>query len=117
MIDSREMVPSDLVKYVSQPVAMEFAHALAQLLTECEKEEIKIKVVKFYMGGFQVLFEDMPGDAICHEGSYAHAFGYWETAGMPWDYGDVSTHSTETLVLLIKEYLAGGDWESVAKND
>jgi len=36
---------------------------------------------------------------------------------MPWDYGDVSTHSTETLVLLIKEYLAGGDWESVARNE
>lgn len=114
--EDREMVPYDLVKYVPQTIPIEFVHALSTLVTECEKEKVEIKEVKFYMTGFQVMFAKMPGDAICHEGSHAHTYGMWETAGMPWDYGDVSVHSAETLTLLIKEYLAGGDWESVAKN-
>ena len=117
MIDLSEMIPRGTVKFIPQKIDPAFVDALVTLKNECNKEKIEFNEIRFYQGGFSITFKNMPGDVVCHEHSYGHNFSMWESYGMPWDLDDVSVHSSETLVLLIKEYLAGGDWESVAAKE
>lgn len=82
-------------------IAMEYVNALCDLIFECETYEIKIKEVRFLHGGFQVYFEGWNGDAICHNYSYGHESGMWETFGFPWDGDDVSVWSAEDLAAML----------------
>lgn len=71
------------------------------LMNLCEKNHINITKVEIFLNGFIIHFEDYPGDAILHDFSIGKENYLWETIDFPWDYGDVSTHSTNTLVELL----------------
>ena len=88
---------------------LERTKALADFLTVCKAEDVKIKEVACYQGGFQVLFEGTQGDAVLHNGSYGRERCLWETFGFPWDYGDVSIHTAEELAKLISELQKKGE--------
>lgn len=105
-----ETIRLDLIPYHPMQIDLERLGSLCRLLQACGKYDIKIKNVFFYKNGFQVLFEDMPGDAILHDGSYGRLSNDWETIGMPWDGIDVSVHDPDTLALLIYAALSGKDW-------
>lgn len=91
-------------------IDMERVKSLHTLMTACEAEGVEITHVYYFQNGFQVLFKDIAGDAILHDGSYANHWGYWETIGMPWDYGDVSTHDSEDLASMLGK-LIRGEWK------
>jgi hypothetical protein len=104
------------VMFTPREIKMVYVVALSHLVTECEKNNVEIKSVKYFQHGFSVVFKDMPGgDAVIHDNSYARDWGYFETLGMPWDYDDVSTHDPETLAKLIRSYLDGKDWKELDK--
>ena len=90
-------------------------NSLAELLTECKENNIKVTSVIFIMDGFQVRFEGIKGDAVLHDGSYGRESGMWESYGMPWNYDDVSVHEAKKLVKLIKAYIDGQDWEMLER--
>lgn len=86
-----------------QNIPIERVEALANLLNLCSLNNIKITSVMVFLNGFRVTFENWEqGDAIMHDGSYYNNLRDWETYGFPWDDGDVSTHSTEELVNLLR---------------
>lgn len=100
-------------KFERVTLNLERTMALAYLLTECEKQNVRVKEVASFQNGFQVLFEDVKGDAILHDGSYGRDFCMWETYGFPWDGDDVSVHDDETLAKLVGALQRGEDWEKV----
>ena len=79
-------------------------YTLADLISKCAKEDILVDRVCYVFNGFQVFFQGFAGDAILHDGSLGRDLCVWETCGMPWDNKDVSTHVTDELVSLLKEY-------------
>ena len=82
-------------------IPMERVGALVELINECKENEVKIDKISVYQCGFLVEF-GVPGeDAVCHESSYGHESGYWETIGFPWDNDDVSVHSAKELAKLL----------------
>lgn len=97
-------------EYDAREIELDRVLSLTKLLTTCEKEGVEIAKVLYFQNGFQVLFKDIKGDAILHDHSYAKNWGYWETIGMPWDYGDVSTHDPEELASMLGK-LRRGEWE------
>lgn len=99
--------------YTPQELNLTYLTALSYLIAGCNDSGIGIKSVNTYMNGFQILFENISGDAIIHDGSYGRATGCIETIGMPWDYDDVSTHDPKHLVKLMKAYLNGERWEDI----
>lgn len=97
-------------EYDAREIELDRVLSLTKLLTACEKEGVEIAKVLYFQNGFQVLFKDIEGDAILHDHSYAKNWGYWETMGMPWDYGDVSTHDPEELASMLGK-LRRGEWK------
>lgn len=87
--------------------------ALAELLTACEANNVNVKEIAFFQNGFQVLFENIKGDAILHDGSYGRSQCLWETYNFPWDVGDVSVLKAEVVAKRVSALQNGGDWEKV----
>ena len=48
--------------------------------------------------------ENWDGDAVLHKYSMGNKLNMWETMGFPWDYDDVSAHTTEELIRLLIKY-------------
>lgn len=96
-------------KFERVTLNLERTMALANLLTICETEGVKVREVASFQNGFQVLFDGTNGDAILHDGSYGRSMCLWETYGFPWDEGDVSTHTAEELAELVSELQKKGD--------
>ena len=105
------MMDNNLLAYHKMPINLDRLQSLGALLQQCEEEGIKIKEAFSYMNGFLLIFEDIPGDAILHDGSYARDWCWWETIGMPWDGEDVSTHDPVTLGRMLGALKRGEDWE------
>lgn len=98
-----------------EPVELDMtrANALADLLIACRANEVKIDKLLFVQDGYEITFEGVDGDAICHEHSYGRSAGLWESYKMPWDYDDVSVHDAETLAKLVKAVQDGKDWKHI----
>lgn len=79
-------------------------YTLADLISKCAKEDILINRICYLYYGFQVFFQGFEGDAILHDGSLGRDLCMLETCGMPWDNNDVSIHTTDELISLLKEY-------------
>ena len=94
-------------EFTRVPLNMTYVNSLHTFLTELDRYNIKIEDIWFYQNGFQITFEGLPGDAILHDGSYGNAIGMWETMGFPWDYDDVSIHTTHELAELLKNFIEG----------
>ena len=94
-------------------IKKDYAETLAELITFCNKYNVKISKVMFVLDGFQVLFDGVEGDAVIHDCSYGHNNKMWETYKFPWDCGDVSVISSEMLVKRIKAIWDGKNWEEV----
>lgn len=47
-----------------------------------------------YFFGAQFTFPNIEGDVICHDGSYGHELGLFESYHFPWDEGDVTGYLT-----------------------
>lgn len=89
--------------YFSPVDCTERAKELAKLLHGCSVYNIDIIAVKFLQRGFGVVFNDH-ADAILHDNSYGRHKLSWETIGFPWDYDDVSVHTTEELIELLRDF-------------
>ena len=89
--------------------------ALAQLVMRCTAYGIELEHVCFYQNGWQVTFKGLDGDIILHDHSYNHEQYLWESYRFPWDYDDVSTHSTEEIVNLLAALKNGTGWEQYLK--
>ena len=103
---------------------------LVALVNACRLQGVNVNTVHSYQNGFRVTFEDFSGDAICHDGSYGSPYYHryfdedkyqndfnneamWETIGFPWDYGDVSIHTSEELAYYLKCFKDGvAAWET-----
>lgn len=110
-----DSISFDLLPFHPQELNVERVCALSELVSACKKEDVKITKAYFYQNGFQVQFEDIPGDAILHDGSYGKIWCHFETIGMPWDNDDVSVHDPETLAKLLGALKRGEDWEKYNK--
>ena len=102
-------------KYMLQTVPTDKAFALARLIWFCEENDVEIEKVAFFNNGFTVIFKNLSGDAICHDGSLANRFGMWETMGMPWDRSNVSVHDPEALAKMLSALKKGEDWQKYEK--
>lgn len=91
-------------------------HALNNLCNYSEKYGVGIKKVRYFMNGFQVLFDGFEGDAILHDGSYGRESCDWETLGFPWDGNDVSVHTAHQLASMLAALKRGEDWQKYAEN-
>lgn len=96
-----------------QEIPLERVYALTKLVSLCEKYNVEISKILVFQHGFSVVFKDMRGDAILHDGSYGRLGCDWETIGMPWDGDDVSVHDAETLVRMLDAVLDGRDWREI----
>lgn len=102
-----------------------YINSLVDLINACRANSIKIDKVYHFQNGWHVTFIGYPhADAVCHDGSYgspcymadflgeghdnnwSHT-GEWETIGFPWDYDDVSVHSSEELAFYLHELSQG----------
>ncbi len=106
-----EMIPYDAVSFCRQEIPLERVMSLTELVKACEANKVEISKVHFFQNGFQVLFADLPGDAILHDGSCGRKFGMWETIGYPWDYNDVSVHEPDVLAKMLAALKSGKDWQ------
>lgn len=89
-----------------------YTDSLAHLIFHCDNLGVEIDKVIFYMQGFCVTFKGYPhADAILHDGSYGRNIGEWETCGFPWDYDDVSVHTSAQLANMIYALNHNEDWE------
>lgn len=84
--------------------------SLDTLRIECLFNGVIISDIKGMWNGYQVTFEDLPGDAILHDYSYGREDYAWETMGFPWDYDDVSIHDPATLARMLGALRRGEDW-------
>lgn len=100
-----------LVKFTRQEIDIGRVESLARLVAACQKNEVELQQVFLYQNGFQVLFKDLPGDAILHDGSYGRNQFDWETIGYPWDGEDVSVHEPEELAGLLGKLKRGEETE------
>ena len=105
---------------VRETIDATYVNTLVNLVNACRALGVSIKEVRPYMNGWVVTFEGYEhADAICHDGSYGSPCymaslnyeipkndwsksGAWETMGFPWDYNDVSVHTSEELAYFIK---------------
>jgi len=106
-----EIISMDEVRFVQQKIDQNRLRTLVELFNECKKNGIEITDTYYYLEGFSVIFEGMQGDAILHANSRGHGLCLWETIGMPWDGDDVSIHTTNTLVKMLKAYKDNKDWK------
>lgn len=90
--------------FTPMEIPMERVDALVDLVCWCRNLGVEISKISAFQCGFQVMFGNSNGDAICHENSYGHEDGMWETMGFPWDHGDVSVH-TAKLAELLNDYM------------
>lgn len=86
------------------------AYALAELLTYCKKLYILVDEIKFLQNGFLITFKGLKGDVILHDHSYGRERYQWESFQFPWDYDDVSVHSSKEIAYMIRALLDGEDW-------
>lgn len=112
-----ETIEVSLLPFHRQEIPVDRVMSLAALASRLENEDVKINKVFLYQNGFQILFKDIPGDAIIHDGSYASDWGYFETIGMPWNNGDVSVHSPKILSRMLGALKRGEDWEAIEKEE
>lgn len=117
------------IVFTNQQIDAAYVNSLVDLITACRKHNVEIDKVSYYQHGWGITFKHYLGaDAICHSGSmgspcYGGLYhpeaeqndwndcGRWETIGFPWDRGDVSVHSAETLALMISALNNGIDWQ------
>lgn len=93
-------------------------NSLAHLVFHCDNLGVEIDKVIFYMHGFTVTFKGYPNaDAVLHDGSYGRDVGEWETIGFPWDYDDVSVHTSAQLANMINALNHNEDWERYHDSD
>lgn len=92
-------------------------NALIDLITLCREENVEIKCVLTMQHGFIVHFEGLPGDAALHDGTYGRYTGQWETYKMPWDYGDVSVHSSASVAKMLGALKRGEPWEKYEEEE
>ena len=85
--------------------------SLTELVNLLKEEDVEIEKFISLNGGIQLKFKGLPGDAVIHSFSHGHEVGLWETYKMPWDYGDVSVHDSETLAKLLGALSRKEDWE------
>ena len=112
-----ESIKINLLPFHPQNIPVDRVMALAALASSMERECIEFSKVNLYQNGFQVMFKDIPGDAIIHDHSYASNWGYFETIGMPWDNDDVSVHPPKTLAKMLGALKRGEDWEAIEKEE
>ncbi len=83
-------------------INLTYVNALTKLLKACAFFGIEINSVEYLWGGFRVTFKGYPdADAICHDFSYGHKVGQWESMGFVWDNDDISTSTPEELACLL----------------
>ncbi len=99
------------MNFEQQNIPVDRVYSLTRLVSACEKNNVGLENVVFFQNGFQVLFEDMPGDAVLHDYSYGNKACMWETIGFPWDCSDVSVHEAETLAKMLGALKTGNDWK------
>lgn len=88
------------------------ANSLAHLIYHCENIGVMIDKIIFYQNGFTVTFRGYPhADVVIHDNSYGHESGLWESVGFPWDYDDVSVHSSYQIASMINALKYGDDWK------
>ena len=88
------------------------ANSLAHLIFHCNNLGVEIDKVIFYQNGFTVTFKGYPhADVVIHDNSYGHESGLWESVGFPWDYDDVSVHTSAQIANMIYELNHDEDWE------
>lgn len=113
------MSNEEIAKFIPIDIDLNRLHALISLCNYCEKYGVSIKKVKYFMNGFQVLFDGFEGDAILHDGSYGRESCDWETMGFSWDTWDgdcVSVHNTHQLASMLAALKRGEDWQKYAEN-
>lgn len=93
------------------PIKSEYIDALVDLHNQCNQRGVSFSNVTFFQNGFCVTFENIDGDAVMHDGTTPYRGYFWETMGMPWDYDDISLHSSIGLAQLLAAYLHGEDWQ------
>lgn len=117
--------------FTRQPIDAAYVNSLVNLVNACREYNVKIDRVSFFQRGWHVTFEGYKhADAICHQHSYGSPcygglydptiehndwdnYGSWETIGFPWDDGDVSVHSADTLARMIHALDTGEDWSKI----
>lgn len=100
--ENNEKISRDWIPFIRQDIPVERAITLAKLIVECEKYDIKIEKISFFLNGFQVVFEGFKGDVILHDCSLGRERLFWESYRFPWDNDGVSVNSTEALVALLR---------------
>ena len=84
----------------------------SDFLKECQNLHIPMPIVTHLYDGFRFSFCNKDGkeigDGIIHSGSY-YNHSEIETMGMPWDNGDVSTHTPYVLARLIYLFYSEDD--------
>lgn len=89
-----------------------YARAMLELSYYTAVENVTVREIRRYANGFQVRFEDWKApDAICHDGSYGHTRGMWETYKFPWDGKDVFVMDARTLAKRLHALKNGEDWK------
>lgn len=95
---------------MTETINPKYLQIAADFLSECFRLAVPTPKIVPMMDGFCFLFRDDNGkeigDGIIHRGSYRHN-SCIETMGMPWDEGDVSTHTPQELAILLHEFYYG----------
>ena len=104
------MYADNNILFKEQDVPLDYAFALARLLTACQQEKVYVRKIVYFQHGFSVMFEGVQGDAVIHDNSYGHQFQEFETYRMPWDDDDVSVHEPETLAKMLGALKRGESW-------
>ena len=88
--------------YVSNPI---YLKALEELYEWAMEYNVTIKEIKIMYNGFRIIFDEYPeGDIICHDYSYNHQNGLWESFGFPWDEDDVTTQTAQEFCAKLAAY-------------
>ena len=107
-----------------------YINSLVDLINACRTVNVEVDKISHFQNGWIVTFKGFDNaDAVCHDGSYGNPIsdryfeankyhndwtehGNWETIGFPWDYNDVSVHSSQELALYISALKNGTNiWE------
>ena len=121
------MTFEEQVMFTPRQIDAAYINSLVDLISACRKYEVKIDKVFAFQNGWQVIFKDFKGDAICHDHSYGSPCyggcfddslhtnkwdrrGKWETMGFPWDHEDVSVHSAEWLAQALRWLEDGNEY-------
>ena len=71
------------MKNLSNTEEMVHRQSLDVLCIECFLNNVIISDIKNAWNGYQVIFKDLPGDAILHDFSYGRDDYAWETMDFP----------------------------------